>query len=91
MKDYFQALYDTGTKKETGKKVMNFLKERSQKVIVTNLFQSKALLVLFIKYNTPNLSIVTAERLFSMEKNVLKPKRAGLSDSHRDDGILEGK
>ena len=39
-------------------------------------------LALFINYNTSMSSSSAVKRLFSLGKDVLKPKRAGLTDKH---------
>ena len=46
------------------------------------LFINKILRDLFIHSNTAILSSAAIERLFSVEKDVLKPKRSGLTDQH---------
>ncbi|KAG7173141.1 hypothetical protein Hamer_G008669 [Homarus americanus] len=43
---------------------------------------NKATRELFIKYNTPIPSSVAVERMFSMGKDVLRPKRSKMSDKH---------
>ena len=45
-------------------------------------FNDPRLLELLIKYNTAVPSSAAVERLFSLGKDVLKPKRSGLSDEH---------
>ena len=45
-------------------------------------FKSKILMNLFIQYNTALPSSAAVERLFSVGKDVLKPKRSGLTDEH---------
>ena len=47
------------------------------------LLSSNTLSGLFVKYNTATLSRATVERLFSLEKNVLKQKPSGLRDQWR--------
>ena len=46
------------------------------------LFKNKILRNLFIHSNTAILSSVAIERLFSVVKYVLKPKRSGSTDQH---------
>ena len=45
-------------------------------------FKSKILMNLFIQFNTALPSSAAVERLFSVGKDVLKPKRSGLTDEH---------
>ena len=45
-------------------------------------FPCKAFLQQFVKYNTPIPSSAAVERMFSLGKDILKPKRSNLSDAH---------
>ncbi|KAG7157181.1 hypothetical protein Hamer_G010022 [Homarus americanus] len=45
-------------------------------------FPNKPMRELFIKYNTPIPSSAAMERMFSMGKDVLRPKRSRMSDNH---------
>ena len=62
----------------------NFLKEKHklQSKGIATLLSSMTLRELFVKYNTAIPSSAAVERLFSLEKDVLKPRRPGLSDEH---------
>ena len=62
----------------------DFLKEKheSQSKRIATLLSSTTLRELLVKYNTTMLSSTAVERLFSLGKDVLKPKRSGLSDEH---------
>ena len=66
--------------------VDDFLKEKheSQSKGIATLLSSTTLRELFVKYNTarPISSSAAVERLFTIGKDVLKPKRSGLSDEH---------
>ena len=54
-----------------------------EKTVSANSFgANKILKTLFIEFNTPIPSSAGVERLFSLGKEVLRPKRAGLSDTH---------
>ena len=46
------------------------------------MLSSTTLRELFVKYKTAIASSAAVERLFSLGKDVLKPKRSGLSDEH---------
>lgn len=84
--DFFGALYETNPQKKTDgcKLVEEFLSGCVEKQLMMRnyYFPSPALRNLFIKYNTAIPSSAAVERLFSLGKDVLKPKRAGLSDNH---------
>ena len=60
----------------------DFLKEKyeSQSKGIATLLSSTTLRELFVKYNTAIPSSAAVECLFSLGKDVLKPKRSGLSD-----------
>ena len=45
-------------------------------------FKNATIKDLFVKYNTALPSSAAVERLFSIKKDVLKPKRSGLTDEH---------
>ena len=46
------------------------------------IFSNDIIKDLYIKFNTPIPSSAAVERLFSTEKDVLKPKRSRLTDKH---------
>ena len=62
----------------------DFLKEKHefQSKGIATLLYSTTLRELFVKYSTAIPSSAAVERLFSLGKDVLKPKRSGLSDEH---------
>ena len=63
----------------------DFLKEKHEsqsKAIATLLSNTTLRGLLFVKYNTAVLTGAAVERLFFLGKNMLKPKRSGLSDEH---------
>ena len=47
-----------------------------------SVFSNDTIKDLFIKFNTPISSSAAVERLFSIGKDVLKPKRSRLTDKH---------
>ena len=48
------------------------------------MFKNSDILALFINYNTAVPLSAAVERLFSLGKDVLKPKRARLTDKHSE-------
>ena len=59
-----------------------FVDQKPQRQICSSNFQNNALKNLFIRYNTALPSSAAVERVFSVGKDILKPKRAGLSEDH---------
>ena len=64
------------------KMVESYLRDPPNKDILAALSVCKNLKNLFIKLNTPLPSSAAVERLFSLGKDILRPKRASLSDEH---------
>ena len=62
----------------------DFLKKKheSQSKAIAALLSDMMLKELFVEYNAAIPSSAAVERLFSLGKDVLKPKRSGLSDEH---------
>ena len=56
--------------------------QQSQSKGIVTLLSSTTLRESFVKYNTAMPFSAAVERLFSFGKDVLKPKRSGLSDEH---------
>ena len=59
-----------------------FLSAVPPKSIDANSFDDEGLKKLFFQSNTTLPSTAAVERLFSLGKDILKPKRGGLSDEH---------
>ena len=60
----------------------SFLHETTAKNILATFATHTKLKLLFVKYNTALPSRAAVERLFATGKDVLRPKRPGLSDEH---------
>ena len=54
------------------------------KTVDGNSFTDSTIYGLFIKFNSPLPSSAAIERLFSLGKVMLKPKRSSLTDEHFD-------
>ena len=83
--DFGGALAEKPRQCNSSEKLLDdFLKEKheSQSKVIAMLLSSTTLRELFVKYNTAIPSSAAVERLFSLGKDVLKPKRSGLSDEH---------
>jgi len=84
--DFFSSLYRKSEKEKnsTSNLVQDFLDENPKRkiAICKESFPTIQFQQLFIKFNTTIPSSAVVERLFSLVKDVLKPKRAGLSDEH---------
>ena len=79
--NFFKELSQTGTTQanQNERIIFNFLQ---CKVCPISKNMPSELVPHFISYNTPIPSSAAVERLFSLGKDILKPKRAGLSDNH---------
>jgi len=84
--DFFSSLYRKSEKEKnsTSKLVQDFLDENPKRkfAICKESFPTIQFQQLFIKFNTPLPSSAAVERLFSLGKDVLKPKRTGLRYEH---------
>jgi len=77
------ALYDDTCEDSIDQVVKAYLEERPQKGPLTvGAFPTKAFQNAFFRYNTPIPSSAAVERMFSMGKDILKPKRSKMSDEH---------
>ena len=74
---------DKGSRKGSATKIAaSFLDEPFTNSILATFATHEKLMLLFVKYNTALPSSGAVEHLFSTGEDVLKPKRAGLSDEH---------
>ena len=83
--DFFGFLYERSTDRiqsAATKLVHEFLTVAPQRQVNPSCFAHKALKDIFIKSNTALPSSMAIERVFSNGKDILKSKRAGLSDTH---------
>ena len=81
---FFGSLFESQKRRKTSiaKMVESYLRDPPNKDILAALSVCKNLKNVFIKLNTPLPSSAAVERLFSLGKDVLRPKRASLSDEH---------
>ena len=63
-------------------RIEQFLSENPLKHFDLSVFPNNTIKDLFIKFNTPIPFSAAVERLFSTEKEVLRPKRSRLTDKH---------
>ena len=83
MESFFEPLCRKSENKRTGYNIVQrFLDENTSSAVTAVAFFSVELKNLFILYNTPIPSSASVERLFSIGKDILKPKQTGLSDEH---------
>ena len=82
--DFCGSLFESQKRRKTSvaKMVESYLRDPPNKDILAALSVCKNLKNVFIKLNTPLPSSAAVERLFSLGKDVLRPKRASLSDEH---------
>ncbi|KAG7165629.1 hypothetical protein Hamer_G013133 [Homarus americanus] len=80
----FQALHETPCRNENDSDLFKCLlgEKPSKKTFDKDTFPNKAMRELFIKYNTPIPSSAAVECMFSMGKDVLRPKCSRMSDKH---------
>ena len=77
---WFKQLQDG--KQSAAKLVKEFLDASPQRHVNALCFTHETLKRVFIKMNTAVPSSAAAERVFSIGKDIPKPKRSGLSDIH---------
>ena len=63
-------------------RVNKFLSANPTKIVDLKAFSDEGLKKYFLRYNTGLLSSAAVERLFSIRKDILKPKHCGLTDEH---------
>jgi len=81
--DFFGSLYIHKEKKSTSRDLVEcFLHDKPQKKKLNDAFPNSQFRDMFIRYNTAIPSSAAVERIFSIGKDIFKPKRSGLSDEH---------
>ena len=82
--DFFGYLFvDKRSRKgRATKSAASFLDEPPTKNILVTFATHEKLKLLFVKYNTALPSGAAVERLFSTEKDIIRLKKAGLSNEH---------
>ena len=81
--EFMSTLLEFPDKKSGVNQTEQFLRESSPlKHFDLSVFSNDRIKDLFIKFNTPIPSSAAVERLFSTEKDILKPKRSRLTDKH---------
>ena len=82
--DFFGSLFENKRSRKGSATTIaeTYLEEPPAKNILAAFGSEEKLKLLFIKYNTALPSSAAVERLFSLGKDVLRPKRAGLTDNH---------
>ena len=79
----FQNLYDKPSKRQAQEDyVKKFLEQPPKKNLEEKVFLNAFLKYLFIRCNTPIPSSAAVERLFSLGKDILRPKRCQMTDKH---------
>ena len=79
----FQNLYEKSSKKRFKEYYVNaFFEEAPIKNLEEKNFPNVVLKDLFLRYNTPIPSSAAVERLFSVGKDILRPKRCRMTDKH---------
>ena len=82
--DFFGSFASKGNEEnQTAKnKLDKFLKQSQRKGQKNFVFPDKNFKDLFLKFNTAIPSSAAVEKIFSLGKDILKPKRSELSDAH---------
>ena len=79
----FQNLYDKLSKRQAQEDyVKKFLEQPPNKNLEEKDFSNAFLKDLFIRYNSPIPSSAAVERLFSLGKDILRPKRCRMTDKY---------
>jgi len=80
---FFGSLYIHKEKKSTSRDLVeSFLHDKPQKKKLNDAFPNSQFRDMFIRYNSAIPSSAAVERIFSIGKDILKPKRSGFSDEH---------
>ena len=81
--EFMSTLLEFPDKNSGVNQTEQFLPESSSlKHFDLSVFSNDIIKDLYIKFNTPIPSSTAVERLFSTEKDILKPKRSRLTDKH---------
>ena len=79
---FLKKISNTTLRDNAEKIFESFVHQKFQWQINSSSFQNDALKNLFVRYSTAQPSSAAVEREFALGKDILNPKKAGLSDNH---------